>query len=97
MDKLTRLVGAGSDKTEWWTRPFTLVNWVEISFIAKLQGWSTAKRVRSSPVAVGCNEQIEVATSKETILKRSKRASQLPALHPPMQAFIGGVSINIIG
>ena len=58
VEKLARLVGASSDRAEWWARPFTLDIWGEVSFIAKLQGWSTAKRLRTSPAAVGCNEQI---------------------------------------
>ena len=29
VDKLARIVGAGSDKLEWWTRPFTLNSWGE--------------------------------------------------------------------
>ena len=58
VDKLARIVGAGSNKLEWWTRPFSLNNWGESTFVAKLQGWASAKRSRVATVTVGCNEQM---------------------------------------
>ena len=48
VDKLARIVGAGANKGEWWTRPFSLDEWGEDAFVAKLQGVSTAKRARIS-------------------------------------------------
>ena len=97
VDKLARIVGAGSNKSEWWTRPFSLNNWGESAFVAKLQGLSTAKRLRVATVTVGCNEQIEVATTNESLQKRSKKASLLPALHPPCRLSSEGSVLTSLG
>ena len=96
VDKLARIVGAGSNKLEWWTRPFSLNNWGESTFVAKLQGWASAKRSRVATVTVGCNEQIE-AVPQESLQKRNRRASQLPALHPPCRLSSEGSVLTSLG
>ena len=97
VDKLARIVGAGSNKSEWWTRPFSLNCWGELAFVANLQVLSTAKRSRVSAVTVGCNEQIEAATTNESLRQRNKKASQLPALHPPCRLSSEGSVLTSLG
>ena len=67
VDKLARLVGAGSEKSEWWTRPFTLNSWGETAFIAKLQGWSSAVQL-----SVFAYHQLQLAATS-----KSKRQHQM--------------------
>jgi hypothetical protein len=69
VDKLARLVGASANKSEWWTRPFTLNSWGEDAFVSKLQGVNAVKRarteLRAEAFTVGCNAEIEEISSKQ--------------------------------
>ena len=97
MDKLARIVGAGANKGEWWTRPFSLDQWGEDVFVAKLQGVSTTKRARVSTVTVGCNQQVEVAPSTQNIRQQNRAAAQLPAFHPPCRLSSEGSVLTSLG
>ena len=99
--KLARIVRASVNKGEWCTRPFTLNQWGEDAFITKLQGVNSVKRARiearAEAFTVGCNTEVEEISSKQTIRQQNKVSAKLPALHPPMQIILGGVSTNFIG
>ena len=92
VDNLARLVGAGKNKAEWWTRPFTLSNWGEANFIARLQGWSTAKRQRSTIQLRGC-----IAQRTSEIHQLSRDAANLVALHAPNRLSSEGHPLTTLG
>ena len=76
---------------------FSLNSWGEDALIAKLQGVSSAKRAPASTVTFGCNQQIEVATNKQTLRQQNRTTAQLPAFHSPCRLSSEGSVLTSLG
>ena len=101
MDNLARLVGASANKSEWWTRPFTLNSWGEDAFVTKLHGVYAVKRARTESradaVTVSCNTEVGEISSTQTTRQLNKISAKLPALHPPQRLSSEGSVLTSLG
>ena len=91
MDNLARLVGSGSNKAEWWKKPFALKIWVKLVLL------------RGCRAGVQPSDTVDIlpmgSTEERTtgIHKRSKDAASLSALHPPCKLSSEGHPLTTLG
>ena len=75
VDKFTRIVGAGDNKLEWWTRPYILREWGQGSFRITFTGKRCIYHVKHNPLEVGSD-------AKRTANRGDRDNTYLQAFHP---------------